>query len=106
MTSPTVMGGGDAGSVRGTAVVNGPPDYERVWGITGGSEDERIDAAIEKTRAFFESLGVKTRLSDYGISKDKIDLLVDPLKVHGMTQLGERQDVTLEVSRQVYDASL
>jgi NADP-dependent alcohol dehydrogenase len=79
---------------------------ERVWGIATGSEDDRIDAAIEKTRAFFESLGVKTRLSDYGISKGEIDLLVGQLRAHGMTQLGERQDVTLEVSRKVYEASL
>jgi hypothetical protein len=38
-----------------------------------GSEDERIDAAIARTRAFFESLGVKTRLSDYGIGADAVD---------------------------------
>ncbi|MBP8265735.1 MAG: iron-containing alcohol dehydrogenase, partial [Zoogloea sp.] len=39
----------------------------RVWNIDTGSDDARIDAAIARTRAFFESLGVKTRLSDYGI---------------------------------------
>lgn len=79
---------------------------ERVWRITEGDEDERVDLAIEKTRAFFESLGVKTRLSDYGISADAIDGLVHQLQVHGMTQLGEHQDVTLEVSRKVFEASL
>jgi len=35
---------------------------ERVWGIQGGSEDERIDAAIARTRAFFEGVGIPTRL--------------------------------------------
>jgi NADP-dependent alcohol dehydrogenase len=79
---------------------------ERVWGITKGSEDERIDQSIEKTRSFFESLGVKTRLSEYGITADAIDGLVQQLQAHGMTQLGERQDVTLEVSHKVYAASL
>ena len=79
---------------------------ERVWGLTQSSEDERIDQAIEKTRAFFESVGVKTRLSDYGVSADAIDNLLHQLQQHGMTQLGERQDVTLEVSRKVYEASL
>ena len=79
---------------------------ERVWGITKGSEDERIDHAIKMTSVFFESLGVKTRLSDYGITADAIDGLVQQLQAHGMTQLGEKQDVTLEVSRKVYTVSL
>lgn len=79
---------------------------ERVWGITEGNEDERIGLAIEKTRDFFESLGVKTHLSDYGIPADAIDGLVEQLQAHGMTRLGERQDVTLDVSRKVYEISL
>lgn len=79
---------------------------ERVWGITQGSESERIELAIRKTRDFFESLGVKTRLADYGIAASDIDELVHQLEIHGMTQLGEQQDVTLAVSRQVYELSL
>ncbi len=41
---------------------------DRVWGIRDGSEDARIDAAIAKTEAFFRSLGVKTRLVEYGVT--------------------------------------
>lgn len=78
----------------------------RVWQITEGSEDARIDAAIERTRAFFESLGVGTRLADYDVGADAIDGLVAQLDAHGMTQLGERRDVTLDVSRAVLEASL
>ena len=78
----------------------------RVWGIGNGSEDAQIDEAIERTRAFFESLSVKTRLSDYGVSADAIDSLVGLLQEHGMTQLGERHDVTPDVARAVYAASL
>ena len=36
---------------------------ERVWGITEGTDAEKVDAAIAKTRDFFESLGIETRLS-------------------------------------------
>ncbi|WP_349606079.1 iron-containing alcohol dehydrogenase [Cupriavidus sp. DF5525] len=79
---------------------------ERVWHITTGSEDERIELAIERTRDFFERLSVKTRLSDYGIAADAIDGLVQQLQVHGMTQLGEHSDVTLEISRKIFEASL
>ena len=46
---------------------------ERIWNITEGTEDERIDLAISKIREFFESLGVKTRLSDYCVTPEKID---------------------------------
>ncbi|WP_452232252.1 iron-containing alcohol dehydrogenase [Lacinutrix sp. MEBiC02595] len=38
---------------------------ERVWNITEGSIDDKAYAAIEKTTAFFHSLGIDTKLSDY-----------------------------------------
>lgn len=79
---------------------------ERVWHITEGSEDARIDAAIAKTRAFYESLGVKTRLSAYQIGKDAIPDLLKQLEAHGMVKLGEHQDVTLDKSREVLEASI
>jgi len=79
---------------------------ERVWKITDGSDDQRIDAAIEHTRAFFESMGLKTHLSDYNVGADQIDILVAQLKAHGMTQLGENKSVTLDVSRKVLETSL
>ena len=41
---------------------------ERVWQLAAGSEDERIDQAIQKTQDFFEHLGVKTHLSAYGVT--------------------------------------
>ena len=44
---------------------------ERVWQINS-NEEEKIDLAIQKTRSFFESLGIKTRLSEYGVTADKI----------------------------------
>lgn len=66
---------------------------ERVWGLHSGDEDGRIDAAIEKTREFFESLNVPTRLSDYGITADTIPVVKEQLIKHGLVQLGERRDV-------------
>ncbi|MFM0004746.1 alcohol dehydrogenase [Paraburkholderia dipogonis] len=75
---------------------------ERVWNITEGSEDERISAAITATRVFFERMSVGTRLRDYQISGQSIGTLITKLEEHGMTALGEHGDVTLDVSRQVY----
>jgi NADP-dependent alcohol dehydrogenase len=78
----------------------------RVWNLTTGDEDARIDAAIEKTQAFFEQMGVKTRLGDYGVTAENIETVLGQLESHKMTMLGERRDVTLAVSRQVLELSL
>lgn len=67
---------------------------ERVWNITEGSDDQRIDAAIAATRQFFEQMGVPTRLSDYGLDGSSIPALLAKLEEHGMTKLGEHQDIT------------
>jgi len=79
---------------------------ERVWGIRQGSEEERIDGAIRATRDFFEGLGAKTRLRDYGLDASHVDALVEALVHHGNVALGERGDVTPEVSRRILLASL
>jgi NADP-dependent alcohol dehydrogenase len=79
---------------------------QRVWNITEGSDDERIDLAIEKTRAFFESLGVKTHLSDYHIGAESVDAIIGQLTSHNMVQLGEKADVTIDVSKRILNAAL
>ena len=79
---------------------------DRVWHITSGSEEQRIDEAIEKTRAFFEGLGIKTRLSGYDLGPAAVDAVIDQLKAHGMTALGEHKDISLDVSRTILEAAL
>lgn len=79
---------------------------ERVWQIESSSEEEKIDLAIKKTREFFESLGIKTHLSDYGVSADQIPTVVEQLKTHGMTALSETQDLTLEISQKILELAM
>ena len=79
---------------------------DRVWHITSGSEEQRIDEAIERTRAFFEGLGIKTRLSGYELGREAVDAVVGQLKAHDMTALGEHKDINLEVSRSILEATL
>jgi NADP-dependent alcohol dehydrogenase len=76
---------------------------ERVWGLNTGTEEERIGLAIERTRQFFESLQVPTRLSGYGIKADAIPALVAQLQRHGLLALGEHQSLDLKRSQQVYE---
>lgn len=68
---------------------------ERVWGITTGTTDQRIDAAIEATENFFRSLGIKTRLSEHGIGDDTIKEIVRRFTERGWN-LGETAMVTPE----------
>jgi NADP-dependent alcohol dehydrogenase len=79
---------------------------ERVWQITDGSEEEKITSVIQKTRYFFEHLGVKTRLSHYGVSADKIPVIIEQLKAHGMTALSEDQGTTLEISQKILERAM
>jgi NADP-dependent alcohol dehydrogenase len=79
---------------------------KRVWHIESGSEEEKIDLAILKTREFFESLGVKTHLSQYGVGADKIPVIVEQLKTHGMTALSETGDLTLDISQKILERAI
>jgi NADP-dependent alcohol dehydrogenase len=79
---------------------------ERVWNLREGSEDARIDAAIERTEAFFRQMGVPTRLADYGLSARHIDGIVAALEAHGMVKLGETREVTPQLSRRVLELCL
>jgi NADP-dependent alcohol dehydrogenase len=78
----------------------------RVWNITAGNEDERIDEAIRRTQTFFEQMGVKTRLTDYQLGAENIDAVLKHLESHRMVGLGERRDVTLDISRKVLELAV
>jgi len=78
----------------------------RVLDIHEGSEDERVEAAILKTRRFFESLGVPTTLSGYGLSESAIPAVANKLREHGMTALGERKDITPEAASAILHLAL
>jgi NADP-dependent alcohol dehydrogenase len=77
-----------------------------VWDIREGDEDARIDAVIKATRDFFESMGIKTRLSDYDLAKADIDHIVAALKEHDMIALGEHGAITPEDARRILEAAL
>jgi NADP-dependent alcohol dehydrogenase len=79
---------------------------ERVWQITEGTDDERVDAIIEKTVNFFESVGIKTKLSDYGIGKEIIPKIADRFVKRGIKAIGERGDLTVEDIKRILEIQL
>ncbi len=78
----------------------------RVWNINEGSEDERLQKAIARTVDFFESLGVKTKLSGYGVREDTIEKIVSRLEKRGWLAFGDRKLITPEVVREVLRVQL
>ena len=79
---------------------------DRVWGLRDGDEASRIESAISRMQAFFEMMGVKTRLQDYGLGAEHIPAIIASLEAHRMTKLGERRDVTPDISRQVLELAI
>lgn len=79
---------------------------ERVWGIKSGTDEERADAAIEKTEKFFRSLGIGTRLSDYGVKQDTIDRIVKRFEERKWLSMGDRGLTTPEVTRKALENQL
>jgi len=73
---------------------------ERVWGITSGSRDERIDLAIAKTDEFFRSLGMKTRLGENGIGNESIDEIERRFNERGVA-FGEGKNVNGAMAKRI-----
>ena len=70
---------------------------ENVFGIK--NDNEAVIVAIEK---LYQSVGVTTNLNDYESVDDKvIENIIPSLKAHGMTAIGENQNITLEVSEKI-----
>ena len=77
----------------------------RVLGITEGDDEARIDEAIRRTEEFFHSLGIATRLSDYGVGQATVDEIVRRFTERGAVW-GERHDVTPDKVRKILEMAL
>ncbi len=72
----------------------------RVWDISEGCPEDRIVAALQKTRTFFERLGVPTRLSDYGVASETVAEIPARLE-RRQAAFGENHDVTPAVVAEI-----
>lgn len=70
---------------------------ERIWGITEGSTDDKAYEAITKTEAFFNNLGIDTKLSDYTKEYEgTAEKIAQRFTDRGWTGLGEHQTLSPE----------
>ena len=79
---------------------------DHVLGIQEANDDQSVTLAIEKTRAFFESMGVPTRFSAYGLDATAIPAIVEKLRQHGRLKLGEHGDITPDDVTQLLQLAL
>ena len=78
---------------------------QRIFNLTG-SEDEIAKEAINKTVAFFHTMGMQTQLSDYTKDFEKTaDFIAKRFEERGWKGLGEKQNITPEKVRKIVTAS-
>jgi NADP-dependent alcohol dehydrogenase len=67
----------------------------RVWHAVEGDINAQARAAIDHTTAFFHSIKMPTRLSDYKLGEKDVQKVVERFRHRGTT-LGEHQNITAE----------
>lgn len=78
---------------------------ERVWGISEGTTTQRIDAAIAKTVEFFEQMGIKTKLPDYGVPPETIAKIAGRFAQRGF-KVGEKADIGADEVTEILQSRL
>lgn len=79
---------------------------EKVFAVTGKSVEEKAVKAIDKTIAFFHTMGMETKLENYTSDYQKsADFIVNRFEERGWKALGERQNITLEKVREIVEMS-
>jgi len=77
----------------------------RIFGLTG-TDDEVAKEAIDKTTAFFHTMGMDTKLSQYTNDYDRTaDFIVKRFEERGWKGLGEKQLITLEKVKSIVEMS-
>jgi NADP-dependent alcohol dehydrogenase len=80
---------------------------ERVWGLREGPAEERIDAAIARTVAFFEEMGLPARLEAYEeVARDTPEQVANRLEGRSALPIGERSDITAGKVREILGKSM
>lgn len=78
---------------------------KRVWNLTG-TDEEIAQKAIEKTTEFFQSVGMKTKLSENTENyQETASFIVNRFEERGWKGLGEKQLVTLDKIKEIVEMS-
>ncbi|QYJ68951.1 iron-containing alcohol dehydrogenase [Flavobacterium litorale] len=79
---------------------------KRVWNIDADTVDDAATQAIEKTVAFFHTMGMDTKLSNYTDDYEKTaSFIVNRFEERGWKALGERQNITPDKVKEIVELS-
>lgn len=79
---------------------------QRVWNISGNSIDDIAQKAIEKTRSFFQTMGMKTKLSENTEEfQNTAQIIAERFEKRGWKVLGEKQNITIEKVKEIVEMS-
>lgn len=79
---------------------------ERVWNVKNGSTLEKAHEAILKTEEFFNSLDIKTKLSEYTTDFSSTGKIIEEnFNQRGLKGLGEHRNLTPADVRQIVEMS-
>ncbi|MCH8534879.1 MAG: iron-containing alcohol dehydrogenase [Flavobacteriaceae bacterium] len=77
---------------------------ERVWNINEGTVDEKAHAGIKKTTAFFKSIGINTKLSDYTNDYEgTAEEIAKRFTSRGWLGLGEHQSLSPDKVKEIVE---
>lgn len=76
-----------------------------VFDITAGSVEERVEKTIAATENFFRTMGLKTRLHEYGVGEADLDALAAPVDQLGW-KLSEKGHIDTKRAREILSLRL
>lgn len=74
---------------------------QEVFGVLHNKE-----IVLEALEYMYQSIGISTNLNDYNIDDKVVENITSALKKHGMTNLGEKGNVTLEKVEQILNMAM
>ncbi|HAN00228.1 MAG TPA: NADH-dependent alcohol dehydrogenase [Marinilabiliales bacterium] len=78
----------------------------RVWNIRELDSKKACEMAIDKTEAFFRSLGMLTKLHEHTIHEDTIDKIILRFGQRNMKSVGNQQDISLVEVKMILKSQL
>lgn len=78
---------------------------ECVWGIKEKDPEKKIDAAIEQTEQFFRRVGLRTRLHEYQISEEVVEIVSERVRLNGIVY-GEHKNIDADKVKEILRLAL